>query len=175
MKFAVMVFLMVGGLIAQALADDAPDRASWSKTGGGQTVNLSRLVDLDGHSFDPAADGAESIVVVHFWATWCEPCLEEFPRLDRVAQQFAARHVTFVAVSEDRGGAEDVRAYMDKHGWFSNMKVLIDPGRKTARSLGVSVLPSTIVINNQAEVDRVTGSCLWDSNDLARLGDDIGN
>ena len=175
MKVVVAVFLVVLGLAQSAWAEDVPDHALWSKNGSGQAADLSHLVDLDGHSFQPAAAGPNTIILVHFWATWCEPCLEEFPHLDQLAKQLAERHIAVVAVAEDRGGADDVRTYMDKHGWLANIKILLDPGRKTARTLGVSVLPTTIVVDNQVEMDRITGSCAWGRDDVAHLGDNIGN
>jgi thiol-disulfide isomerase/thioredoxin len=42
-----------------------------------------------------------TIVVLNFWATWCEPCQDELPRLSRLAQSYAGKNVQFIAVSID--------------------------------------------------------------------------
>ncbi|HEY2859280.1 MAG TPA: TlpA disulfide reductase family protein [Terracidiphilus sp.] len=42
------------------------------------------------------------VVVVNFWATWCGPCQEELPRLEKIAQSYAGKPVTFVRISIDK-------------------------------------------------------------------------
>src|ERR1700722_4662408 len=72
-------------LTAAALAESAP--------------KLS-LKDLSGHTQKLSALRGR-IVVLNFWATWCEPCQEELPRLSKLSQSYLAKNVQFVAVSID--------------------------------------------------------------------------
>jgi len=173
MKRVVLGCLLAVWAVSLASAGDVPDRASWSDSGNGQAVDLSRLVDLEGNAFDPLAQSPT--IIVHFWATWCEPCLEEFPRLDRLVKRVSPAKITIVAVSEDRGGADDVRGFMSKHPGLTGLKLLVDPGRKSAKALGVSVLPTTIVIHQGKEQSRAVGSSLWEDDDLTHLSNYIGN
>src|SRR5881628_941215 len=62
---------------AVAVGDDAPDFALISDAG-----KPIRLKDFRGR-----------LVVLNFWATWCPPCVEELPSLDRFYQRFASRDV----------------------------------------------------------------------------------
>src|SRR6185295_7104772 len=67
-----------------ALAAEPPP--SFSNLDGGPT----NLRDLEGR-----------VVVLNFWATWCVPCLEEMPLLDRLHREYSAKGVTFVGASAD--------------------------------------------------------------------------
>ncbi|MBI2339562.1 MAG: TlpA family protein disulfide reductase [Deltaproteobacteria bacterium] len=51
------------------------------------------------------------VVLLHFWATWCPPCVEEFPSLDRLVQKFDGAKFALIAVSVDEEGMEAVREY----------------------------------------------------------------
>jgi thiol-disulfide isomerase/thioredoxin len=57
-------------------------------------------IDLTGYRQRLAAEKGR-VVVVNFWATWCEPCREEFPELVRFDRRYAGRGVTFLSVSLD--------------------------------------------------------------------------
>ena len=173
MKFAVAVFLILGVINAQVQAGEIPDRASWSKSTAGQSVDLSLLTDLEGHGFPPQSDAP--IIMLHFWATWCEPCMEELPKLDALAKNVLGRRVVIFAVSEDRGGAPDVQNFKAKHVGLMPFQILLDPNRKLAKQMGISILPTTVLVKGQTELDRLIGSGLWDAEDQHRLGNDIGN
>ena len=154
------------------MAGDEPDRPVWTKEFAGKTVDADQLIDLTGQSFVPAED--RPAMLIHFWATWCAPCLEELPRLERISKRMGKK-LAVVAVSEDRGGAEDVTPFLAEHPGLSTLNVLWDRGRKTARKLGVSILPTTVLFKNGVEVSRVTGPAGWDEDDLRRLSDDVGD
>src|SRR5258708_4074324 len=55
-----------------------------------------------------------SVVVVNLWATWCGPCVQEMPSLDRAQQKFGDR-LQILAISEDRRGASAVRPFLESH------------------------------------------------------------
>jgi len=63
-------------------------------------------MDLAGFRQRLAAEHGK-IVVVNYWATWCEPCREEFPELIRFAERNAGRGVVFLSYSLDSPGERD--------------------------------------------------------------------
>jgi len=115
------------------------------------------------------ADYKGKVVVMNFWAKWCAPCLREMPSLDRLQAKMKDQGVEVLALSLDRKGAKDVVPYF-KTAIIKNLAVLIDKGRKVARSLGVKGLPTTVIIDKQGrEVGRLEGPAEWDSNEVISL------
>jgi thiol-disulfide isomerase/thioredoxin len=148
-------------------AQDLPDQAQWSKVGRDQAADFSHLIDLDGQAYNIAAEG--TLVLAHFWATWCAPCMEEFPKLDQLAVQLANRKVMVLAISEDRGGIEEVQNYLKKHPDLGHIKILIDQGRQTAKAMKITVVPTTVWLKDGIERERMVGSAQWDGADCAHL------
>jgi thiol-disulfide isomerase/thioredoxin len=102
------------------------------------------------------------VVVLNLWATWCAPCREEMPSLDRLQQAFEGEPVRVIALSVDRAGPDRVKAFLDEIG-AANLSVYRDPTVKAARTLKVPGLPATLLIDRQGrEVGRVLGLARWD-------------
>jgi thiol-disulfide isomerase/thioredoxin len=70
-------------------------------------VAAAKLKNADGSTFT-IADVPGKAKVVNVWATWCAPCIGEMPILNAMSKEYAAKDVTFVAVSVDEGGPADV-------------------------------------------------------------------
>lgn len=100
-----------------------------------------RLADLRGKT-----------VVLDFWATWCPPCVESIPALDRVSQEFSERGLVAVAVNRDEGPDREarVRAFVKAKG-LSGLRVALDDGR-TAGALKVRALPTLVVLDREGTV-----------------------
>jgi thiol-disulfide isomerase/thioredoxin len=103
------------------------------------------------------------VVVLNLWATWCAPCREEMPSLDRLQQAFADEPVTVLALSVDRAGPERVRQFLEEIG-VRHLAVYRDPKMRATRALRVPGLPATILVDRQGrEVGRHLGIAEWDS------------
>ena len=90
-------------------------------------------------------------VVLNFWATWCPPCVKEMPSLDRARAALGGKGIDVLAVSNDRGGAEIVRAFYRETG-VAHLPVLTDSAMKAARRFGVQGLPTTGLIDARGRV-----------------------
>jgi thiol-disulfide isomerase/thioredoxin len=100
-------------------------------------------------------------VVLNLWATWCAPCVEEMPSLDRLQRDFPSIQV--IAVSLDKQGEEKVRAFLAENG-LTHLKIYADPSMKALSTLGVPGLPATILIaSDGSEVGGVNGAYDWDA------------
>ena len=100
-------------------------------------------------------------VVLNFWATWCAPCREEMPSLDRL--QVAMPELTVLAVATGPNPLPGVERFLAEAG-VSALTVWRDPQSQVARGMGVLGLPVTIIISPEGvEVARLIGGAEWDS------------
>ena len=107
------------------------------------------------------ADFAGKGLVVNFWATWCAPCVEEMPSLDRLQELVEREGILVLPLSSDRGGASQVRGFYARTR-VRNLDIWLDPQGAAGRALGVRGLPTTLVLDRQGrEVARLEGSADW--------------
>lgn len=120
------------------------------------------LSGLDGR---PAALSAYAgrPVLLNLWATWCSPCVKEMPALDRLQAQSDAGGLQVVTLSVDRGGAVQVKPFLDKLG-VQRPAVLLDPSAAAMSALTVRGLPTTLLLDTQGrEIARYEGGAEWDA------------
>ena len=100
------------------------------------------------------------ISIVHFWATWCPPCVEEIPALSGFWDKYRSRDdVKLYAISVDKDWAT-IEAFMKKNP--SAIPLFHDPGAATAKRFGTTQYPETYIINEKGRVlFRVQGAVSW--------------
>ncbi|MFG1345879.1 TlpA disulfide reductase family protein [Xanthobacter autotrophicus DSM 431] len=125
-----------------------------------------QLATLSGGTFALSVEGGATIV--HFFATWCEPCRVELPALGR----FAARHprvrVVLVDVAEVEASIQRFFATLPG-GAAPFSHVLLDRDRSAARTWGVSLLPATFVVAGGRLRFSAEGEVDWDGVPVSRL------
>lgn len=90
-------------------------------------------------------------VLLNVWATWCGPCVEEMPALERLYQLKHSEGLEVVAVSVD-ADRKAVQQFLQKSPL--SFTVLHDPGMKLANRLGVSGFPETFLISRDGKFQR---------------------
>lgn len=109
------------------------------------------------------------VLVLNVWATWCAPCREEMPTLDRLQAKLGGADFEVVALSVDHTGPEVVRNFFRQIG-IRNLRLYIDTTPETMDKLNVPGLPVTLLIDrNGRELGRLIGSTEWDSPEMLRL------
>ncbi len=87
------------------------------------------------------------VVFLNFWATWCKPCEEEMPGMERLYSMYKGKGLVVLAVSADAEGAPVVNPFVKKHNL--TFPVGLDPKMTVAGLYGVWALPSTFIIDRQ--------------------------
>ncbi len=109
------------------------------------------------------------VILINIWATWCPPCVEEMPALDRLQQIFKEEDFEVVAVSIDRGGVPKIREFYERRK-ISSLPVYSDQTLKISRELGQGTLPVSVLISAKGkELGRINGPAVWDGEPALRL------
>ncbi len=108
-------------------------------------------------------------ILLNLWATWCAPCREEMPSLDRLQQQMGSETFEVVALAVDRTGLEAARKFLDGIN-VKSLKLYADPTTRSGSALKAVGMPTTILIDAEGrEIGRLPGPAEWDSEDAKRL------
>lgn len=111
-------------------------------------------------------DWRGKVVLLNIWATWCAPCREEMPTLDRLQAELGGDSFEVVALSIDRAGVDVVRKFFDEIG-IENLAILIDQDMSLLRELAIYGLPATILIDPDGqEIGRLLGPAEWDTPEM---------
>jgi len=119
------------------------------------------LPDLKGQAIRLSALRGK-VVLVNLWTTWCPPCREEMPSMERLYQRLRTKDFELLAVSQDEDGARVVEPFVQEHAL--TFPILIDPAREVGSRYGVWGYPETFVIDRTGRVvERVIGPRDWTS------------
>jgi peroxiredoxin len=124
-----------------------------------------RLPTLEGTTIDLASLRGR-VVLVNFWTTWCPPCVEEIPSLQRLYAATRERGLEILAVDVGES-PEQMRAFLaDKPIDFP---VLMDTDASAFRAWGVHAFPTTLVLDRAHRIRyAVFGAFEWDSEEVLR-------
>ena len=122
------------------------------------------LKDLEGKDLS-LSQYKGKVVLVNFWATWCEPCLVEIPWLIEMQQKYAAKGFTVLGIAMDEEGAKVVTPWVNKerfdvNGAKSQMNYPIVIGNDAAADKfgGLLGYPTSVLITRDGKiVKRITG------------------
>jgi thiol-disulfide isomerase/thioredoxin len=124
---------------------------------GRPTPPLS-LPGFDGPGFS-LADARGRVVVLNFWAGWCEPCRSEMPSLDLLAARHEKDGLVVVAVNFRETDAA-IRRFLDQMP--IGLPVVRDADGAAARDWGVRVFPTTILVGRDGRARHtVIGEADW--------------
>jgi thiol-disulfide isomerase/thioredoxin len=108
-------------------------------------------------------------VLLNLWATWCQPCREEMPALNRLQQTLGSDKFEVVVLSLDRQGLDASRKFLDEVK-AHDVKLYTDVTTKQGLALKLVGMPTTILINKDGlEVGRLAGPAKWDSQEAKKL------
>lgn len=182
---AAVIVSLVAGLVASVyhygLEPAEPDSTKASSTldlGGQRFLRWSKPRQVPALSFQDdngktlsLSDFRGRVVLLNVWATWCPPCREEMPSLDRLNAKRRSPSFEVVALSIDRDTAA-VETFYREVG-IKTLQGYFDPGASSAALLGAFAVPATLLIDrNGREIGRALGPAQWDSAAVEALIDE---
>jgi thiol-disulfide isomerase/thioredoxin len=145
---------------------------------GAMAAFLVRPKPLDIPAFSFAGPGGETksladlkgkIVLLNIWATWCVPCREEMPALDKLETDLGGGTFQVVAVNIDKGGADKAKKFLEETG-ATHLQLYTDPTGKLFSTLKAVGMPTTLLISRDGkEMGRLIGPADWVSPEARRL------
>jgi peroxiredoxin len=117
-------------------------------------------VNLSGKSLK-LTDFRGSVVILNFWATWCVPCLEEMPALDRLTRAMAERKFKVLAVDLQET-PDKVHEFAKTHRF--GFDLVLDPAGEISSHYAVTQIPVTYILDQRGTIVwRAIGPRAWDS------------
>ncbi len=116
---------------------------------------------LDGKKVS-LSDYRGKVVLVNIWATWCPPCVEEMPSMEKLYQKFKGENFEILAVSIDEPGLKAVAPFMRK----SNLTfpALIDSEGAIKAVYGITGVPESFIVDKQGIlIKKIVGPVDWAS------------
>jgi thiol-disulfide isomerase/thioredoxin len=121
------------------------------------------LEDANGKRFE-VLDFKGKVTVINFWASWCSPCVEEIPSLNRLAQSMQGKAFQLISINYAEAPAH-IHKFMRKVA--VDFPVLVDPAGKLAGEWRVVAFPSTFVIGPDGKIHYgVNAAIHWDTPDV---------
>lgn len=114
--------------------------------------NVEQIVDTSGNK----------LTALHFWASWCIPCVKEMPKLNAAQKTYAGMGFKIIPISEDFNPDQIKRFY--KANNIDALGVYLDENGNATQNFKVKGLPTTIFINTSGkEISRSEGEIKWES------------
>lgn len=170
---ALIVIVCVATYFSLAKLNSSNSKSQLDKSGNSYG-NGFEAVTLDGERFTLSTLSGKP-VIVHFWASWCGPCVNEFPKMIRFVEGFKGE-IQLVTLSADQSD-EDIRAFLKKtnvsHEPFVHF--IRDEDGKVAEQYLAKMLPTSVILGKDLKViKRLPGEVDWEDNELTEVFTKLG-
>jgi peroxiredoxin len=123
------------------------------------TAPAFALRDIDG-KMHRLSDYRGKLVILNFWATWCPPCRDEMPSMERARQKSQGDNIVILAVNV---GEDEATIFEFTGSYPVEFPLLMDNAGQTVKRYPVTGLPTTYIIDPRGKVShRAIGSREWD-------------
>ena len=109
-----------------------------------------------------------SLVIINFWATWCAPCIEEMPSLDRLQVNPIFKNLQIIPINVGRDNVKKSKNFYEKLN-INNLEIYFDKDMELANKFLLRGLPTTVFINKKGEeFARVIGFINFDDKKIIK-------
>jgi thiol-disulfide isomerase/thioredoxin len=146
---------MIGGISLLALLAGVFSSQWISQTGLASDPSIKAFFANPWQTPDGKPSNSENwrgkVLVVNFWASWCPPCVEEMPALDRIAQEYASKNILIVGIGID--SPSNIREFLQKTPVSYPIVLGGLEGSNLSKQMGNTqgALPYTVVINSKGK------------------------
>ncbi len=142
---------------------------------------LDKPAEIENIQFSDAAgvihslsDYKGKVILLNFWASWCEPCAHEMPALEQLASFVGAKDVEVLPVSIDSKGVSAVKKFYNENK-ITGLPILVDEKGKAFHAYKLQALPTSFVIDRRGRlIAKIMGEIDWNSPEthdyLLRIG-----
>lgn len=103
-----------------------------------------------------------SVVFINFWATWCEPCIDEIPSIETLYRRFSKNPKFKIITILFKDDQQRALMYMKENGY--TFPVYLNPDGSAAKQFGITGVPETFIIDKKGVLrDKKIGPEQWDS------------
>jgi peroxiredoxin len=114
------------------------------------------------------SDYKGKVVLVNIWATWCPPCVEEMPSMEKLYKKFKGENFEILAVSIDEPGLKAVAPFMKKSSL--TFPALIDSEGTIKTVYGITGIPESFIIDKQGIlIKKIIGPVDWTTPKIFRF------
>ena len=104
----------------------------------------------------------DNLIILNFWATWCEPCKEEMPSLDRLQNNPDLNNLKIFAINISKENLKKINDFFQELN-IKNLEPYFDAPTTLAKTLSLRGVPTTILFNTKGkEFARIIGSINFD-------------
>src|SRR6266852_7021833 len=177
MKKTLLIVTVVAALIGATIFLDRATRKGGARevkaASAATATPVMSLKDLQGNDVT-LADYRGKVVLVNFWATWCEPCRIEIPWMIEFQKKYGPRGFTILGVSMDEDGKKAVAPFLEKSRFdldgqkqSMNYPILLGSDGIAAKFGGILGLPTSMLFSRDGrKIKTITG--LVDHDDIAK-------
>ncbi|MCE2927414.1 MAG: TlpA family protein disulfide reductase [Rickettsiales bacterium] len=141
--------------------------ASHTARAGDAPVIRYRIVDDTIQSPDFSA---HKLTAVHFWATWCVPCIDELPEIEKTITNYKGKGLHILPIAMENN-VKRIEEFFVRHK-LTSIKPYRDDGITSFKSLGIRGLPTTVFFDSSGkEISRAEGPMPWLHEDNIRFLD----
>ena len=148
-------WIMISGISVLALLAGVFSSQFISQTGLASDPSIKAFFANSWQTPDGKSANSENwrqkVLIVNFWASWCPPCVEEMPTLDKIAQEYATKNVLIVGIGID--SPSNIREFLLKTPVSYPIVIGGLEGSNLAKQMGNAqgALPYTVIINSKGK------------------------
>lgn len=168
----VSLIVTIALIVVSLVQDDSSlESVKMSSIGEGIPAPDFTFPGLDGKNTS-LSDYKGKVVLVNIWATWCPPCVEEMPSMQKLYNEFNGKNFEILAVSIDAAGVDAVAPFMKKHKL--SFPALMDPKGTIKSMYRVTGIPESFIIDKQGIlVGKIIGPRDWATQEIFGFFQDL--